>query len=427
MCTTMESNNDLSLSSDILCEILSRSSLQTVGRCRLVSKECNSLTYESLFMNLLGQRTNTISGYFMQGARKSKHSSTFVSADVNVDSHPNSKLSLSFLPGSVKIVASTKQGILLCTDDITCRVPKYYVCKPSTQQWEKIPNPRTRYFTEAIGLIVLRSNPLHYKIVRFSRPKSCNSSCFYQYHLLRCEIFYSKTWTWRQLREINLPYDTSLELAPAVSACGSLHWLTYHRNSIFSFHENKESCSLISLPHLVYDNDRYKYDMKLVEYEGKLALMCMGREDRFMELWVMENYGKQLWNKRQTMSIETLRGEVPNTSPIALYNADVALIMEFYKVIFYNIKNGSTNILSLGNYFDDCGIFPFQSDFEPSNLMGKPSNLKGEPRRSKSKRRTSFSEYIGQLGFGQYYSFSPVFVFLVVLLAFTFLCLTFDL
>uniref|UniRef100_A0A6N2N5I0 Uncharacterized protein n=1 Tax=Salix viminalis TaxID=40686 RepID=A0A6N2N5I0_SALVM len=39
-------------SSDIIYEILTRSSMETVGRCRLLSKECNSITYDSVFTNL---------------------------------------------------------------------------------------------------------------------------------------------------------------------------------------------------------------------------------------------------------------------------------------------------------------------------------------------------------------------------------------
>ncbi|CAA7028346.1 unnamed protein product [Microthlaspi erraticum] len=74
----------------------------------------------------------------------------------------------------VKIEAcDTHHGILLCVDDRFKggqRIPDYIVCKPATKQYRIIPNPKTRYFTLATGLMVIQSNPFRYKIVRVSQP-----------------------------------------------------------------------------------------------------------------------------------------------------------------------------------------------------------------------------------------------------------------
>jgi hypothetical protein len=183
--------------SDMLFEIFSRTSLQTIGRCRLVSKYLNSITYNSSFVQAFHQRTKTKSGFFTQAG---KIKPQFVS--ITDSANDDSPMSLKFLPGPVKIQAATKQGILLCvnTDNPRrYRIPEYYVCKPSTKEWHQIPNPKTRFFTERIGMVVLKLEPLCYKIVRFSEPKSACTICKSEsYKTLRCEIFSSETCAWKR-------------------------------------------------------------------------------------------------------------------------------------------------------------------------------------------------------------------------------------
>uniref|UniRef100_A0A2N9IPG6 F-box domain-containing protein n=1 Tax=Fagus sylvatica TaxID=28930 RepID=A0A2N9IPG6_FAGSY len=98
---------------DMILEILSRARLEDVARCRLVSKNLNSTTYESWFRKALCERTKAISGFFVQGLDMRKYKFKFVSNN-NLDSDIN--LSLDFLPcplGTVKIAAATKQGCIL--------------------------------------------------------------------------------------------------------------------------------------------------------------------------------------------------------------------------------------------------------------------------------------------------------------------------
>lgn len=152
---------------ELVMEILSRSSMETIASSRVTSKKINSMTYDSIFMKEFHDKTNYISGYYVQDMRRNKYISIFVS----MNEHPN--LSLKFLRHLVKIETSTKQGILCCTSQESEHryISKYYVCKPSTKEWEWIPNPKTRYFTEAIAMMILRTNPLYYKIVRLSQHK----------------------------------------------------------------------------------------------------------------------------------------------------------------------------------------------------------------------------------------------------------------
>ncbi|KAL4628414.1 hypothetical protein ACB092_05G237100 [Castanea dentata] len=233
----------------MIFEILSRITLGDFGRCRLVSKDWNLITYNSSFIQAHCERTKTIDGFFIRNLKWSKPVNKFVSIN---ESDPKSKLSLDFIPVPVSIIAATKQGLLLCVDDYSCRNHKYYVCKPSTKQWKKIPNPRTRYFTKRCAMVVLKSNPLHYKIIRFSTHPLCK---FVTYKSMRssflfCEIFDSKAWAWKKLKDlVLLPKDEWLGLGfdPVVSVSGSLCWLT-NNNMVFVFHVDSNRGTTFDLP-----------------------------------------------------------------------------------------------------------------------------------------------------------------------------------
>ncbi|XP_041002903.1 F-box protein At5g49610-like [Juglans microcarpa x Juglans regia] len=355
---------------DMIFEILTRLSLEDIGRCRLVSKNWNRTTYESTFMQQNCQRAKTISGCFIQCWDKYEPSPEFVSINNVSDCDP--KLSLRFLPAPVKIEAATKQGILLCMNDYRTRrlrIPEYYVCKPSTKEWHQIPNPKTRYFTQKMAMLVLRSKPLRYKIVRFSQPKSTFTrykSIWYKCY--RCEIFDSETWAWKRLKDVLLPDGKFIGFEPAVSACGVLYSLMPD-NEIFAFYEDTESWTTFELPFPLCKKDYFKH-MKLVEYRGRLGMLCMG-ENFMMQLWVMEDHDMKIWSKRETISIEALRDVETHTVPAAMHSTGVALMRGYSAVVFYDFKSGrpSINVCKVGKFFD--AIFPFQSDLEPVHLKKK--------------------------------------------------------
>ncbi|XP_034919258.1 uncharacterized protein [Populus alba] len=196
-----------------------------------------------------------------------------------------------------------------------------------------------RYQTLETSMIVIRSNPLHYKIVRFSEPKTrYQDKEFYRYRWVRCELFDSKTWKWKQLEEAKFPQSDLLSRDTNVSVNVS--------------------------------EDNKSKDIALVRYKGKLAITSIGREDGFMELWVLENYDRREWNKTHTVNIEALRRKEPYTRPVAFCNADIALMKEHDRcVTFFNITNGRSDRLSLEKNLNH-GCFPFQSNFELSDLMG---------------------------------------------------------
>ncbi|WCJ29259.1 F-box associated ubiquitination effector family protein [Euphorbia peplus] len=408
---------DSEFSSDMVYEILSRASLKTLAKSRLVSKQCNLLTYESSFLNLHSQRTQIVSGFFLQSMKKNEFSSTFVSAE-----NPECKnISLDFLPvPSVTIRASSVQGLLVCVDQRT-RIHQYYVCKPLTKEWQLIPNPKTKYFTESIAIKVLKSNPLEYKIVRLSRPKQWFIG--FKYRGLRCEIYDSVVGKWRQAEEmIRLPYDDELiSWEPAISVGGRFHWLTMEK-SIFRFDVDDEKYSLFPLPNW---SKRYN-KVHLTDYEGKLGVICKG--DKFFDLWVLESDKKRKWSKKVNVCTESVEKKKNQTVyPAAFCNADVALVPGYYSVMFFKFKNESrVDEVRLENNVMSEGAYPFRSDFELCNMKNELFDKhysKGRLRRNKPEPREEENSSSSQPWFT---IISPSFIFVLVLFLFTLVCFVLD-
>ncbi|PON91275.1 F-box domain containing protein [Trema orientale] len=377
-----------------LFEILTRTSRETVARCKLVSKLWNEATYEDRFSQLFHQRTKTVSGFYVQSLNHSNYSSAFISTDNNnIENLDN--LSLSFLPGLYKIEVSTKQGLLLClgkNPKRSARIPRYIVCKPTTQEWQQIPNPKTRYFTRKTTMVVLGSNPIRYKIVRFSDPKpACVFHKSKLYTSLRCEIFDSETWAWKYLPEnIKLPYGEFWDFKPMVSTSGLVYSLTTEKR-LFVFDLEKESWELCSLPHPLCEVGYCKVqNMQLLEYEGKLALLCMVTEE-CMELWVIMNHnnnnnnnnnnnsGQTSWSLRRRENLQSVIRKDPYASPVAFCNNDVAMIKSTENIIFYNLQNSVSNEV-------ECHIFGGQKEFFRVELDWEPVKLTRPQRRSSRSR-----------------------------------------
>ncbi|XP_015889217.3 F-box protein At5g49610 [Ziziphus jujuba] len=374
---------------DIIFQILSRTSLKTLGRCRLLNKEWYETTYDSNFTQHFFKRIDkVISGFFIQDLKHPQgYFSSFLPIEEEAakqdDVDENTKLSLSFLPpagaGSVKILAAARtQGIILLCD---YNYMRYYVCKPATKQWRTIPSPNTRRFsTKAIAIVVLGSHRdgLRFKIVRFSSDVN-------RTYVVRCEIFDSENWAWKRLNCIRLPDDAFLlSKPPAVSVRGKLYWLI-SKKQIFVFDLETESWGIFAAPKAAYENE-YCYDeTQLVEYQGRLGLIFMGNKE-CIQLWVLEDYNQNrhhhhhhhhhnhhhvVWRKRSEINIEEVNQVEPVSSPVGFCNADVLVMKGFFRMIFYKFQNNNNHpiiskVVRLDYPFTDARqVFFFQSDFEP--------------------------------------------------------------
>ncbi|XP_059636088.1 F-box protein At5g49610-like [Cornus florida] len=365
-------------SSDMCFEILSRTSLKTLDRCKSVCKAWNYLTYESSFMSLHCKRTDTVSGYFIQDESFKNHRTTFVS--INQSDHSTSKLSLDFLPEKVNILASSNQGILCCVNGYGKR-SKYYVCKPSTRQFELLPNPNTELKPDIFALVVLQSNPLRFKIVRLSFPKRfCIYYCVYvsinrskNYYNYGCEIFDSQTWRWKELQDIRLPNGVLiLTRESPVILRGAIHWRITN-NSVLKFFINKEIYTIFSLPKPICDDedDRLCQHKKLVEYRGQLGFICEFPPNGELGLWILKNgEKKKAWEHGLVLNMDdgALKREEPLASVPALYNAHIVVMESVYSIIFYNFLSRSFDVVKLDFLIQPGQIFSFRSDLEPVTL-----------------------------------------------------------
>ncbi|KAI4385428.1 hypothetical protein MLD38_003455 [Melastoma candidum] len=348
--------------SDLVYEILSRVSLATLGVCRAVSKEWNHISYSQALISLRSQRTDSLHGYMVRwfDYANRRLTASFDSpflrrGDRNdlFDHFRNDRdrpLSLDFLRwfGCPLAMVAAHQGIVLCLRDNPkySPIPQYIVCKPSTKQWVVIPNPRTRNLTVVIDLIVLRSQPvLHYKIVRVSTPRNYTnytpSSRF-----CRIEVFDSETWKWKKLDDTMLPHRMYV-LHPynrqKVVVSGTTCVLLDYPDSIFMFDMMEETWVIHSLPFKKVDGQT-----GIVKVEGKLGVLY--RNSAEGELWLMKDHRNNVWCKTKyevtvEFSLEVMRDFRDWMLPPGVINP-------FYRPYCTRPE----------------AMFPFDTDFEPTNL-----------------------------------------------------------
>ncbi|GJX74384.1 F-box associated domain containing protein, partial [Tanacetum coccineum] len=161
---------DTKLPYDLNIEIFSRTSLKSLDAVRCTSKAYNNLTYDSHLVEKHKERNNIVSGVFVQPDGHSKHPTK-----VFVPSHESDSLDLGFLPKDARILSSSNQGIILFDTPhpyIGYKKVLYYICKPTTKQVFRLPEPYNSK-PKLVALIVVSSSPvLHYKIVRFYEHES---------------------------------------------------------------------------------------------------------------------------------------------------------------------------------------------------------------------------------------------------------------
>ncbi|KAL6008289.1 hypothetical protein ACLOJK_033795 [Asimina triloba] len=339
------------LPSDIIFDILTWVPSQDIEVCRWVSKSWKSITYEPNFKHMHCQRTETISGFILQNMVRCHYKSTFASLHQSPN-HP--KLSLDFLPEDVKIMASSSHGLLCCVSQVvqdkrrpassSWRIPRYYICKPATKEWRKLPNPKTRYFTENFAMAVLSTKPLQYKLLRLSRP-------LHTMRYLNCEMFSSSSWSWKQLQNVYVPdtyvpyqdtyicEQTILLPNPGLFIRRAFHWLTT-ADFIFSFDIDSEKWFTIPLPndHEVKNIDGlHRARARIVEYGDKLGLVYYN--DDWCRYWVMEDIKKMRWElKRHAILAGSLEKISPHFIFRDIYTIETLLFQWASSLIWYNVQ-----------------------------------------------------------------------------------------
>ncbi|CAH2080230.1 unnamed protein product [Thlaspi arvense] len=356
-----------SMCEDVLLDIISHCPAKEISKLRLLSEGCNKRTYEFSFINQHLHRTNSVLGYFIQYHKRCPPS--FVSSVEEEESPENIGISLEFFPSkNVKIEAcDTHHGILLCVDDTfkgRRRTPDYIVCKPATKQYRIIPNPKTRYFTVAIGLMVIQSNPFRYKIVRVSEPmpwerrKTKDGFCN-----LNCEVFDSDSFTWKRLNDLELPGDeVFIRSGQPVSAYGYLHWLTW-KNNVVRFCMRTETWSFIPVPEDIGGDG----SLDLISYEGKLGVICSNSRQGY-GLWVLDSSLGSSWVNRKDIEMTGLEDKY--AKPLWFPSNDVVSVESLCRLSLYNMNSNKSRYLHMKTkdrlpyYLPRNVCFPFYSNYE---------------------------------------------------------------
>ncbi|XP_043717961.1 uncharacterized protein LOC122665893 [Telopea speciosissima] len=281
---------------------------------------------------------------------------------------PHHSITLDFMPSNVMIEGSCLTShVLLCSiNNNNFKNLLYYVCKLTTREWVKLPNPKSRCTT--MKMAIKQYDSFHFKIIRFSWSRHNGPYTHW-------EIFDSKKWAWLKYNEYKkLPLFTFVYGLEVVSKGYYFHWqiIINNKKMILAFNIDCENWKLISFPkHLEMLNSDFCIDKELVECEGDHGVMYSTKA--WMELWIMEDYSNQLWEKKYRVSLEVLNREIPWKRLLALYTIDVALMYGFGKLIWYDCKKEVQIDVVEAQFETIVGVHAFQSDFTPCNVLATPS------------------------------------------------------
>ncbi|EOA34300.1 hypothetical protein CARUB_v10021816mg [Capsella rubella] len=350
------------INQDMVQEVLSYLQASVIRKFRVMNKECNKRSYESWFLDLNLHRTNSVSGYFLQRYKEGgdKLRTSFIQERSDVR---NNGVSIDFLPqGKVNIEAcDASNGILLCVND-TGLIPEYIVCKPTTKQYQIIPNPKVPGRDKSLGITVVGLDPFRYKICRLSKSPGMNRNL----RTFACEVFDSDLFTWKRLKNLRLPRTDGLILSKPVQASGFLHWRS-RNNNVIRFCLKTEAWSFLHTPN-------FGVFPKLVRYEGKLGVIrewTNKDQEDVHGLWVLKSSFGKKWEK--VKDIKSIWGK---DDILWTPSNDAVTLCSWERVCFYNINTEKLDILHAIKEFASYGCFPFCSDYERVDLE-EGRNLKG--------------------------------------------------
>ncbi|WVZ91767.1 hypothetical protein U9M48_037893 [Paspalum notatum var. saurae] len=381
-----ENNEELTnLPEDQVFEVLTRVPLDDLAACRAVSTRWRAITYEPAFAPLHCRRADAFSGYLVQSTTRYGRRAGFVSA------HPlNPPLSLDFVPRAgrpwrrddVRVVAvAPRMGLACCVSAGSGNVPaRYYVCKPATQQWRALPNPRLRFQTRATAMAARPSSDdqgaVEFRIVRLS------TYIRGQYNSLRCEVFDSRRFAWRRAEDVPLPSISLRAGEPAVHAHGAAHWLCWPdwnrvaAQVVFALDVvGTGDWRLIALP--LELEDAKKRDTRLRKQitvvEGRLCLMVTTgfAMQMVLEVWEMANYAEARWEKKTRVSLKRLyEGEDQGLILQHLDSSGVAFLETSRRALWYDFQRGRKIAEVQVDHGNTTDTFKFESDMIPCQMMG---------------------------------------------------------
>ncbi|KAI3897071.1 hypothetical protein MKW92_004042 [Papaver armeniacum] len=314
----------------IVFEILTRMSLgDLLHHFQWVCRDWHHRIHESKFQLIHSHRTPIVaSGFFLVLKRSVENTSDSIRffPFYNDPSSPpqNPYPSLDFLPSpSVEIAGSSAYGSMFCcvTPDksrTTKSIPIFYICKPATREWRKIPNPRTRFQNFGMRIVVTQTHPtLQYKIVRLS-----HGGVILEYH---CEMFDSVTWVWKRLPDVKTS-GCLVHSFGGVYINGCLHWINNRRQIYVLSIEQEKWDAVVHLPPDI--ECELNFRPLLILIDGKIGVLLSSIKE-WTELWVLENYYSHTsWKKRYRKDLRALSREIGGEClPISMSSTGIIFML----------------------------------------------------------------------------------------------------
>ncbi|MCL7023614.1 hypothetical protein MKW94_012142 [Papaver nudicaule] len=246
--------------------------------------------------------------------------------------------SLDFLPTakSILIAGSSLHGSLLCcvTKSSSTPIPSFYMCKPASREWRKMPNPKTTFKYSRIGIEVKQSScsVLRYKVLRLSNSKTGG----YGYH---CQLFNSESWAWKTLPFVQFkPHCTFLLGGNGVWVNGGLHWLTNY-DEVFVFNTDRETWTIFEVSPEMKNISRA--DRVVVSCDGKLGIIYDTLE--WMEIWILENYSttNPSWKRKYRNDTRSLHQNVKHLCAHHMWSNNTVMMMGTYEIVSFNCEKNT--------------------------------------------------------------------------------------
>ncbi|CAI9284981.1 unnamed protein product [Lactuca saligna] len=181
--------------------------------------------------------------------------------------------------------ASSLCGLLLLEsydpDEYVSKI--LFVIKPTTSDAKWIPFPTSEYTATKFALVVISSNPLHFKVIRLSYTKPSDmptEKVDYDYYNI--ELFSSTTWQWREFQNIRLPSSAYPVSDEAVTSGGAVYFLLSN-DTILRFDIYSEEHILIFSPSTI--NELKPYASRLIKFHGKLGYVSISG-DTSCVIWI---------------------------------------------------------------------------------------------------------------------------------------------
>lgn len=302
-----------SIPHDVIFDILSRLSVKILCRFRCVSKSWSALISDPVFQQHHLHRRQHNPQLFISAFEKESKSGrpkTHRHFLFDKESETLDLIAKFRLPEQLDLPRHTVFSYL----DLVCTYDRHnvYVFNPAMKKWITLSGnslPRNRDIdTEyvAIGYVASTST---YKVFRVFKPATCSPN----YNIRRkFEVLTLGSNNWRAVDEA--PFDGTIDfqsMTATVDGSSYLSWNMHNRyghDAMVFFNLKEEEWSAVPIP-----DDTCDPPLCLLEMGGGLCMVCLERDSRMLDLWLLKvpHGDGRTWEKKYSIDIFPIRDMWP--------------------------------------------------------------------------------------------------------------------